>query len=351
MNRLIEQHPVREWMRTLHRLQPYRTARALWLALASALILSVVMVLGAVTPATHRLEPGYHAVYTTVAYLLLFTLLYLYNFWIIRCGLKDLRLILAGLGGSLALAAAFAALQWWLESLLYGASFNNYTITLIIDASAALIAYLISLLLTNVTLHQQTLLENEHLQAENLRIRHETLEQQLSPHFLFNSLNTLDGLIGVDNDAAHRYLHALADNFRYSLAHSDTVSLEQELQFTHNYIDMMQMRYGSDALRIEEHIPPELLGHRLPPISLQLVVENAVKHNVATQRHPLTIEITADGGSLKVSNPKQPKAQQSDSAGIGLANLSGRYNLLFHNDIAITDTDDCFSVRLPLINN
>ena len=345
---LWSQRPVKEWMRTLHRLQPYRTHRAMLLALASGVILSGVMTLGAITPGGLAIEPGFHIGYTSVANLLLFTVLYLYNFWTIRCGFPANWHIVAGLVGSLLISAAFSLLQWWLETVVCSSAFNSFSITLIIDSAAALIAYLISLLLNNVTRYQQTLIENEHLQAENMRIRYETLEQQLSPHFLFNSLNTLDGLIGIDNNGAHSYLHALSDTFRYTLSRHQTVTLAEELQFTHCYVAMMQMRYGKEALIIEENINPSLLERHLPPISLQLLVENAVKHNVATLRRPLKITIESGNNSVTVSNAKQPKAEHDESTGTGLANLSGRYNMLFHKDINITSTDSAFIVELPL---
>lgn len=346
----LEQRPVREWMRAVHRLQPYHQSRAMWLAAASSVILSSVMLLGAIDPATHRLEAGFHTTLTAIANLLLFVVLYAYNFWIIRCGVQRMSLVAAGLVGSLLLSTAVAALQWLAERAIYGIPFNTLTITIIIDASAALIAYLIAKLLYNVTLHQQTVVENEHLQAENMRIRFETLEQQVSPHFLFNSLNTLDGLIGVDNDSAHRYLHNLSDTFRYTLGRRESVTLAEELAFTHNFIAMMQMRYGSEALHIEEDIDFGLMERKLPPISLQLLVENAVKHNVVTQRHPLSVRIAScDGPAIVVTNSKQPKEEQDEGSGVGLANLSGRYSLLFHRDINITDTDTDFTVELPLI--
>lgn len=299
------------------------------------------------------MDPHFHLPFTAVANLLLFAGLYSYNFWVIRWGIKQEMATLAGIAGSLAFSTLYAVLQWWIEKVMFGESYNNYVMTLTIDGTAAIIAYLVTLLLKNVTRYQQTLIENEHLQAENMRIRYETLEQQLSPHFLFNSLNTLDGLIGVDNNGAHRYLHALADNFRYSLNHRESVTLEEELEFAHNYIGIMQMRYGKEALRVEESVDPALLERRLPPISLQLLVENAVKHNVVTVRRPLTVTITTTANgpqpTLRVENAKQPKAEQSEGGGIGLANLNGRYNLLYNQSIAITNTPDTFAVELPLI--
>ncbi len=341
---------MREALLALDKLQPYRTTRALWLAAASAFILSLVMMLGAINPTTHRVEDAFNIAYISVFNLLLFIALYTYNFWIIRVGMKRGQLVAAGLLGSLVVSTSIATLQWLIEGALFGETFNTLIITIIINASSALIAYLVTLLLYNVTVHQQTVVENEHLQAENMRIRYRTLEQQVSPHFLFNSLNTLDGLIGVDNNSAHRYLHALSDSFRYTLSRQETVTLAEELEFTRGYIDMMQMRYGSEALKVEIDISDDLLERRLPSISLQLLVENAVKHNVATQRAPLTISIasTADM-AVRVSNTRQPKEGHEESSGIGLSNLNGRYNALFHRDIEIVDNDRVFYVEIPLI--
>ena len=341
---------MREWVRAMHRLQPYSTTRALWLALASAIILSVVMVLGAINPSTHQLDEGFSIPLVAAFNLLLFAALYTYNFWTIRIGLKKERLIAAGLFGSLAISSALATLQWLLECTLTGQPDKTLVIAIIINASSALIAYLVTLLLYNVTMHQQTVVENEHLQAENMRIRYKTLEQQVSPHFLFNSLNTLDGLIGIDNNSAHSFLHSLSDTFRYTLGRHDTVTLADELEFTHNYISMMQMRYGDGSLQVLEDIDPAMLQRHLPPISLQLLVENALKHNVATRRRPLVIRIASTTrGTMLVANAKQPKASSDTGSGIGLANLSGRYNVLFHRDIEITDTDTEFTVEIPLI--
>lgn len=346
---LLTNRPVREWKRTMNRMQPYRVQRAIWLAIVSATLISLVMILGAEQPTTHVLQPNFHLGYTIVDNLLLFTLLYTYNFWIIRLGLRRWRLATLGLAGSLAISALFSHLSYLVEQGIYGSAFNPLVINIIIDSTAALIAYLISLLLTNITEYQQTLIENEHLQAENMRIHHQTLEQQLSPHFLFNSLNTLDGLIGIDDSRAHKYLQQLATTFRYTLQKQRDVTLGDELAFTHAYIYMMQIRYG-EALSIEEHIDPALLDRHLPPISLQLLVENAIKHNVITVRHPLSITIeTPTAHCLRVTNPLQPKADQDPSEGIGLSNLNQRYQLLYGKHIDIDGSKDSFSVAIPLV--
>ncbi len=412
----IEQRPLHRYMVAMNRIQPYRTTRALWLAVCSAIILSIVMVLGAISPETHRLQPVFHVEYVVVCNLILFALLYLFNFrvergkWKVESGSwltqssnqaikqSSMRLFGIGLLGSLIITFAASFIFHLLEEVIYGQAFNPETINIIINTSSAFIAYLISQLLYNVTEHQRTLVEKEHLQAENLRIHHEALEQQMSPHYLFNSLNTLDGLIGIDDNRAHSYLRQLAATLRYTLQQSRDVSLADELQFTRSYVYLMQTRYG-DALRINIDIPDSMLTRRVPAISLQLLIENAIKHNVITQRYPLEItvktiepqsgkatesqsqnvtELQSDKVAepksdkvaelqshsathplshsatqtllLEVSNPLRPKTDAEASNGIGLDNLAMRYKLLFNKEITIIHADSTFTVQMPLIS-
>ena len=343
--------PVYERIRAIQRLRPYRTSRSLLLAFASAVIMSGVMIQGGFDPKSNVLQADFHVAFVCVANLIIFTLVYVYNFWLLRCGRKDYRLVIEGLFGSMAIAALFTMLSFWVESAIYGEGHttNSFTLNLIINMTASLIAFLISILLHDVTIQQQLVVENEHLQTENTRIRYETLERQVAPHFLFNSLNTLDGLIGFNDENAHTYLHRLADIFRYSMQEQNMVTLSDELEFTHSYVYLMQIRHG-DGLIVNEHIDSSLLDSQMPHISLQLLVENAIKHNVVTSRRPLTINIeTTDNGMLRVSNIKQPKTDREESTGIGLTNLMRRYQLLFNRDINILDEEHTFIVELPLI--
>lgn len=345
----IEQRPLHRYMAALNRIQPYRTTRALWLAACSAIILSVIMILGAISPETHRLQPTFHVEYVIVCNLILFALLYLFNFRMLRGNMRGLKLFGTGLLGSLVITLAASFIFHLLEDALYGQAFNPETISIIINTSSAFIAYLISQLLYNVTEHQRTLVEKEHLQAENIRIHHETLEQQISPHYLFNTLNTLDGLIGIDDNRAHSYLRQLAATLRYTLQQNRDVTLANELQFTRSYIYLMQTRFG-DALQINIDIPDNTLTRRVPAISLQLLIENAIKHNVITQRHPLKITVkTTQDNLLQVSNPLRPKTDAETSNGIGLDNLAMRYKLLFNKEITIIHADNTFTVQMPLI--
>lgn len=129
------------------------------------------------------------------------------------------------------------------------------------------------------------------------------------------------------------------------------VTLGEEMEFVDTFFDMMQTRYG-DNLKMDCCIGSEWLSYRVPPISVQLLIENAIKHNVVSSRHPLTISLAVgQPGVLRVSNPLQPKQAQSEteSSHVGLENLSQRYQMLFQTDIVVSQSDKEFVVELPLI--
>lgn len=197
---------------------------------------------------------------------------------------------------------------------------------------------------------RRMLLENEQLRLENLVNQYEALKSQLNPHMLFNSLNTLYSLIRESPDKAQNYLQELSRVMRYTLHDnlSHTVSLNEEMNFVHSYLYLLQMRY-EDNLHFDIDIPQELLQRQVPPMAVQMLVENAVKHNEISNRNPLTIRIHAEGNGLCVSNRIQPKLTDSSSTCIGLANLSKRYRLLFGQDITIEENEKLFKVTLPLI--
>lgn len=197
---------------------------------------------------------------------------------------------------------------------------------------------------------RRMLLENEQLRSENLVNQYEALKSQLNPHMLFNSLNTLYSLIRESPNKAQNYLQELSRVMRYTLHDnlSHTVTLNEEMSFVRSYIYLLQMRY-EDNLKFDIDIPQELSQRQVPPMAIQLLVENAVKHNEISNRNPFTIRIYAENNKLCVSNRIQPKLSDSSSTCIGLANLSKRYRLLFGQDITIEENEKTFKVTLPLI--
>lgn len=349
--KILVNHKRLERQRIIHLIETYRTSRAVWVAVGAGIVVSIVMIIGAITPDTLTLESNFHVIYITLTNILLFLALFIYNFWIIRTALKRVAIILCCLFGSFAISSLFTLLSHAIEPLFYGTGATSFSLSIsfVVDSTFAVISFLVAMLLYNIMQYQQQVIENEHLQAENMLIHYETLERQVQPHFLFNSLNTLNGLIGVDDEKAHNYLQQLATTFRYIMQKEKVVTLEQELEFTRAYIYLMQIRHG-DYLKINLNIDSALLHYQVVPISLQLLVENAIKHNIISARHPLTIDIrTTPEKTIIVSNTIQPKSDQEESSGIGLINLAQRYSIVFSKEINIVQTEENFSVEIPVI--
>ncbi|MCD8193691.1 MAG: histidine kinase [Tannerellaceae bacterium] len=198
--------------------------------------------------------------------------------------------------------------------------------------------------------NRQVLLENQELKAENLLNQYEALKNQLNPHMLFNSLNTLRSLIRETPDKAQDYVQQLSKVLRYTLQEHEnrSVSLQEEMEFVYAFIFMLKMRY-EENITFDISIAKGLDSKQLPPMSVQMLIENSVKHNEISNRHPLCISIVAAGDCLTVSNPVQPKRTPYIGTGIGLANLGKRYQLLFKQDIVVNKEKGIFSVTIPLI--
>ena len=197
---------------------------------------------------------------------------------------------------------------------------------------------------------QSVIIENQQLQAENILNQYEVLKNQLNPHMLFNSLNTLRSLVRENQDKAQEYIQELSRVLRYTLQGNEFqyVSLREEMDFVSAYNFLLKMRY-EDNLHFNIQIDKAYEKYFIPPMSIQVLIENAVKHNEISNRKPLTIQIsTENDDTISVSNPIQPKWTATSGTGIGLANLAKRYRLLFKQDIQITE-DKNFTVRIPII--
>ncbi len=197
--------------------------------------------------------------------------------------------------------------------------------------------------------HQRAKLsENE---ANLAKYRYLKLKQQVNPHFLFNSLNILDCLIQEnDPQKASSYAHKLADIYRYMLGNEDkrTVTVREELDFVSQYIDLLLVRWP-EGLEFDIDIPDSLLGRELVPCSLQMLIENAIKHNAVRPENRLTIGIHATDKSIVVSNNLCPRLDAPESTGIGLANLRQQYRDLGTKSIIVKSSDHSFSVVLPFL--
>jgi two-component system, LytTR family, sensor kinase len=215
---------------------------------------------------------------------------------------------------------------------------------------------IIIVLIELVLLQDEKLLiqdENNLLRVANLEAKHNHLKQQLHPHFLFNSLSTLRSLIKRSPQQAEEYLERLSEILRFSINTNmqTLVPLKEEMELSTNYLLMQQVRFGR-ALNYYIDIPKSMLsGSRLPVYSIQLLVENAVKHNILTTAKPLYISIKGYdlSNTITVTNNLQPKLITEESNGMGLANLSERYKLLGREDIVIIKTKSEFTVTIKVL--
>ncbi len=187
------------------------------------------------------------------------------------------------------------------------------------------------------------------LQIENLEAQKQSLIRQMQPHFLFNSLSTLKALIGENEKDAEKYVVKLSNFLRYSFSGQtgDLTTVEKELDFSLNYIDLQSIRF-EDAFSYEITIPEEVKGHRIPVFALQTLVENIFKHNYFSQKRRLRFSITYEAGLLVVWNEKVGfKVTERNET--GLANLDRRYELTNGSHIEVIDQETEFTVKIPIL--
>jgi two-component system, LytTR family, sensor kinase len=194
--------------------------------------------------------------------------------------------------------------------------------------------------------------QTEALARVNVQSQLEVLKNQLDPHFLFNSLNTLASLIDDKNTDAQKYLEQLSDVYRYVLVsrEKNTVSLEEELTFLDAYIYLNKTRFREN-LQVEKQISQSVFKQQIAPLSLQMLVENAIKHNVVSNERPLHIKISENENYLSVQNNVQEKKIFEKSTKVGLENIQNRYRLLTDRQVEIIKNTDFFLVKIPLLQS
>lgn len=194
--------------------------------------------------------------------------------------------------------------------------------------------------------------ETETLKRESLNAQLDALRTQVNPHFLFNNLNTLVSLIPENPKHATDFVQQLSKLYRHILEVKDekSILLKDELDVLKAYAFLLQTRFGNN-LKVTINVPDEKMNKRIVPLSLQLLMENAIKHNIVSSDKPLQIHVFSDNGSLVVDNNLQMKKQISESTGIGLDNIRNRYKLLGDKQVKVTETDTNFTVSIPLIEN
>ena len=221
--------------------------------------------------------------------------------------------------------------------------------------------YLISLIITVVIslfFHvfyfykalQENKVKEQKIIAGTASAKFESLKNQIDPHFLFNSLNVLTSLIEESPDSAQKFTTSLSKIYRYVLEQKDKelVSIEEELAFAILYMNLLKMRF-EDSIHYE--VPKELstLNGKVVPLSLQLLLENTIKHNVVSEKKPLYIRIYEDKGYLIVENDFQKKEVLGARKGVGLQNIADRYSLITQREVAVEQNSEVFRVKLPIL--
>lgn len=195
---------------------------------------------------------------------------------------------------------------------------------------------------------RESAINEEKLKRENMQSRFESLKNQVNPHFLFNSLNVLAELVYLNQDKAVDFIHQLSGVYRYVLENREheVVPLEEELNFLEKFLFLQKMRF-QEGLEVE--IKVQSRDSFLPPMALQLLVENAIKHNIISEDDPLYIRIIEKEDYLEVSNNLQVKRLHEPSSGVGLPNIKERYRYLSEKEVQLIQTDTLFIVSLPLL--
>jgi len=191
---------------------------------------------------------------------------------------------------------------------------------------------------------------SEKLRADRFQGQYQSLKNQLNPHFLFNSLNTLSNLVYDDQEKAIVFIQKLSKIYRYviEVQQEELVTVKQELSFLENYLGLQKLRFG-DNLQVEINV--ENQEALIPPLSLQLLLENAIKHNIISSDDPLHIEIVGKENSIIIRNNLQIKDIKENSTGIGLENIRSRLSYFSDASLKVTQNDKEFIVELPIMKS
>ena len=200
--------------------------------------------------------------------------------------------------------------------------------------------------------NRQNQIEKEILQKESAQARFEALRNQVNPHFLFNSLNVLSALVYKDADTANSYIEQLSKVYRYLLRNQNNnlVTIEEEMEFLEAYVFLLKIRFG-DSLVINNVLDLKVKACHIAPATLQMLIENAIKHNIISKSEPLTITVRQEDDYIVVENNIQLKPVKPVSTSTGLENIQQRYNFLSGKEALIMHSNGIYTVKVPMIDS
>ena len=264
---------------------------------------------------------------------------------------EPVKRFIAGLIGTVifTILAIIGILKAW--ELVWDMEFNNYSDIII---NSLMITFFISLFFHGrgfLMAWKKAAVDAERYQKESMSATYESLKSQVNPHFLFNSLNALTNLVYEDQEKAVNFIKQLSEVYRYVLDTRDreVVSLDEEIRFLKSYAYLQQIRFGS-KLSIELSL--DGVKSMVAPLALQMLIENAVKHNEVSEENPLMVKVYVEGKFIVVENNLQRKSRLGEtSSGFGLENIQKRYEFLSGDKVIVEQTDSKFSVKLPIITS
>ncbi|HLN94009.1 MAG TPA: histidine kinase [Flavobacterium sp.] len=331
--------------------------KAVWLSMALFVILTLLDYgFSGTLPSVSELGKSlaYTFVYTVV--------IYMANAFLFRAVARtgdgfSARSIISGVAASMVMSMgivfvirsidAVAVKRMSFDDFLAKEHITNYFFFFIITLVITLSVYAITL----YKAYQEHRVKEQKIIAGTASAQFESLKNQIDPHFLFNSLNVLSSLIEENQEMAQRFTTSLAKVYRYVLdqRNKELVPVEEELSFARTYMELLHMRF-EDSITFELPTEIENPDGKVVPLSLQLLLENAVKHNVVSEKRPLHIRISIEANELVVENSLQKKEVLSERKGVGLRNIVERYAILTDRQMTIRETETLFSVRLPILS-
>jgi sensor histidine kinase YesM len=269
--------------------------------------------------------------------------------------LKKYRIILGFVGSVFVTLFGIFFIRFTIKVVIEGLSFDyfiknenktHYLISLIITIIVSLIFHLIYF----YKAYQENKVKEQKIIAGTASAQFESLKNQIDPHFLFNSLNVLSSLIEENPESAQKFTTSLSKVYRYVLEQKDKelVSVAEELKFAKTYMNLLKMRFeNSITFEIPEGFDNE--EAKVVPLSLQLLLENCIKHNVVSEAKPLHVKISIENGQLVITNNLQKKEVLQDRKGVGLQNIVNRYGILTKRKVLIEENEKEFKVFLPIL--
>jgi hypothetical protein len=247
----------------------------------------------------------------------------------------------------------FGVLRWSVRYIQNDLYYIRLLDEMIINGLVIFVVFILAVINLSVFLMYKwrfSLAELERFKKENAEFRFESLRSQVNPHFLFNSLNTLSSLVYESQEKAEQFIRELSDVYRYVLENreNEMISLDKEFIMAKSYIYLNQIRFGQN-LKVNINTDGSLKQYMIPPLTLQLLIENAIKHNIISEKKPLTLHISQKGDYLTVSNNMQKKESKEYSSQLGLKNIKSRYSFLTEKEVGIFEKETEFSVKIPLL--